>query len=106
MKILSFKNKNRTFIVAIILLLFVFVSYLIVFLTPSTDYVMFVYLRDSSSRIAQVKEVRSGFTSLLSCQQAGRVYANSVNGKPVSYFRCGTGCPLDADTEKDCKVHD
>src|SRR5260370_41076918 len=70
---------------------------------PHSGYVLFLYLDDGTTKASHIAEVESGFSSLRSCQERGVVFNSSINGRPHSFFRCAQGCPLSADTERDCK---
>jgi len=71
-------------------------------MTPS-EHVLFIYVRDDSSKELQIEEIQS-FKSLQECKEASSLYDVRSNGKEVSLARCASGCPFSAQNEKDCEV--
>jgi hypothetical protein len=106
MNFLLLKTKRQKMLVCIILFILLIIGYITIFFRASSNYIMFVYIRSNETNNTHVADIKSGYANLLSCQKAGRIYDVSMNGKSVSYFHCATGCPIDADTEKDCNQHD
>jgi hypothetical protein len=72
--------------------------------SKTPGYVLFIYARDSASDNTHVAEIKSGYRDLRDCQTASQVYDVSANGKPLSFGRCATDCPVFAESERDCNV--
>jgi hypothetical protein len=78
------------------------------FFTPS-GYVLFIYAKTDPTdpsiltKNPHIAEVRSGYDSRKACEEEGAIYNVSEDGKPISFARCATDCPLYAETERDCK---
>jgi hypothetical protein len=73
------------------------------YFTPS-GYVLFIYATNDPIKKLRIAEVRSGFSSRKACEEEGAIYNVSEDGKPISFARCATDCPLYAETERDCKT--
>ncbi len=78
------------------------------YFTPS-GYVLFIYAKTDPTdpthptKNPHIAETRSGFSSRKACEEEGAIYNVGEGGKPYSFARCATGCPLYAETEQDCK---
>jgi len=78
------------------------------YFTPS-GYVLFIYAKTdptdqtNSTKNPHIAEVRSGYSSRKACEEEEAIYNGSEYGKPISFARCATGCPLYAESEQDCK---
>jgi hypothetical protein len=97
---------QRKVLISLLFLAIIMVVSVIVASRPSSDYLLFIYVRAEPSKEPQVTEVRSGYHSLKECQKAGQMFQISVKGKPTSFARCASGCSLAAETERDCATHD
>ncbi|SRR6266487_2524999 len=75
------------------------------YFTPS-GYVLFIYAKTDPTdptKNPHIAEIRSGFSSRKACEEEGAIYNVSEDGKPISFARCASGCPLYAESERDCK---
>jgi hypothetical protein len=96
-------NKRKMAVSLILLAFFILGSIVAISLTP-TGYILFVYVRDNATKTLHINEITSGYRSLQDCKKAELTV--SENGKLITFSRCATGCPADAETERDCKQHD
>ena len=72
--------------------------------SKTPGYVLFIYARDRASDTMHVAEIKSSYRNHNDCETASNVYDVSANGKPLSFARCATDCPIFAESERDCTV--
>ena len=78
------------------------------YFTPS-GYVLFIYAKTDPTdpthptKNPHIAEIRSGYSTRKACEEEGAIYNVSEDGKPISFARCATGCPIYAESERDCK---
>jgi hypothetical protein len=72
--------------------------------SKTLGYVLFIYARDRARDNIHVAEIKSGYRDLSDCKTASQVFDVSANGKPLSFGRCATNCPIFAESERDCNV--
>jgi hypothetical protein len=94
----------RVAIPVLIILTLLVTAGLIAKYSKTPGYVFFIYVRDRSSDNAHVAEIKSGYRDRYDCETASQVYDVSAKGKPLSFGRYATDCPIFAESERNCDV--